>query len=70
MIASPFPPLRNRATIDSTKATGRRIQPMMKAPGTHAKMKPMIATTKAMIPRTFLGMDTAPTRAADAEGTP
>ncbi|GAA2517917.1 hypothetical protein GCM10010407_04330 [Rarobacter incanus] len=38
----------------STKETGRRTQPIIRAPGTQAKMTPTIATMRAIRPSVFL----------------
>lgn len=53
-IENPFLPFKKKEMIDSKKAIGRRIHPTVSAPGIQAKMKPINARTKAMIPITFL----------------
>ena len=43
-------PFRKSPTRPTMKEIGSRIQPMMSAPGTQAKMNPMTAITRATIP--------------------
>ncbi|QFS90933.1 hypothetical protein FIV07_09240 [Mycobacterium sp. THAF192] len=46
-------------TTPRMKATGSKTQPMMSAPGIHAKIKPMMPRTSAINPGTFLSFETA-----------